>query len=128
MSKGKSKLLGPHLPQIELYEANFHKFFDGLIGTETFSSLESILNYKDETITIANQTIKFHKYPIKHGLKEFNILNASKIETISSIKDLLRIDHLSIQETEMLISTIMKYARIIPRVNEKLSAATRIID
>ena len=81
------------------------------------------MNYKDETITIANQTIKFHKYPIKHGSKEFNIINASKIETTSSIKDLLRIDHLSIQETEMLICTIMKYARIIPRDNEKLSAA-----
>jgi len=64
-SKCETFFLGPKLPPIELYEKKFHDFFDGLIGTETLSTLESILNYKNETITLLNQTTEFYKHPIE---------------------------------------------------------------
>lgn len=68
-SKGKATLLGPNFPAVSVYELNFHKFFDGLIGSETLSKLNAAIDYNDCTLTLLDQTIPFKKYYISHRTK-----------------------------------------------------------
>lgn len=63
-SKGKAKLLGPDMPPIDVYELKFHDFFDGLLGTESLSQQNAIINYKDSTLSFGNFAVKFKKFYI----------------------------------------------------------------
>lgn len=68
--KGKINFLGPNIPIQTYYEADFHKFFDGIIGSEFFAETNTVINYKNETVTIAGINISYYKfYPSK---KTFN--------------------------------------------------------
>ena len=118
--------MGSKLPTIELYEKKFHIFFDGLIGTETLSTLESILNYKNETLTLLNQTIEFHKHPIEPLSTEFFMLNCLPHIEDNKLGDQIKTDHLNEFEKIKLIKTINKHKQIIHKENEKLSAAIKI--
>lgn len=68
--KGKINFLGSDIPHQTYYELDFHKFFDGIIGSEFFAETNTIIDYQKETVTIAGRKIPFHKfYPAK---KSFN--------------------------------------------------------
>lgn len=64
--KGKANLLGFDIPKQTYYEINFHKFFDGIIGSEFLAKTNAVINYQNETVTIAKQEIPYSKfYPAK---------------------------------------------------------------
>lgn len=60
--KGFINLLGPEFPNQMYYEYDFHEFFDGIIGSQYLASSKAIINYNDETVTIAEKVIPFLKY------------------------------------------------------------------
>lgn len=60
--KGIENFLGKNVPVQKYYEIHFHKFFDGLIGSEFLAENNSIINYKKGTIEISGVNFYFEKY------------------------------------------------------------------
>ena len=71
-SKGRVTLLGSDLPSISVYKMDFHNFFHGLIGSETFFKFKATLDYTGSTLNVLDKTIKYHKYYIQRKPKLFN--------------------------------------------------------
>lgn len=59
---GSINLLGHDISPQTYYILDFHKFFDGLLGSEFFAQTGSIMNYKSMTMTIAGHNFQMKKY------------------------------------------------------------------
>lgn len=70
--KGKATLLGSDLPALSVYELDFHPFFHGLIGSETLSKLNAVIDYNHDTLTVLDRTLNYQKYYIRHKTEQFN--------------------------------------------------------
>uniref|UniRef100_A0AAG5D8F6 RNA-directed DNA polymerase n=1 Tax=Anopheles atroparvus TaxID=41427 RepID=A0AAG5D8F6_ANOAO len=62
LGKGKQNFLGKDVPVQKYYEIHFHKFFDGLIGSQFLAENNSIINFKRGTIEISGVNFSFEKY------------------------------------------------------------------
>lgn len=71
-SKGNATLLGSDLPGVPAYELDFHPFFHGLIGSETLSKFNATIDYNNDTLTVLDKTLKYHKYHMNDKSNQFN--------------------------------------------------------
>lgn len=60
--KGKINFLGFNLPKQTYYEFSFHKFFDGILGSQSMAALNAKIDYKSSTISLNNKTLRFYRY------------------------------------------------------------------
>lgn len=60
--KGSANFLGFDIPKQIYYEIDFHRFFDGIIGSEFFAETNTIINYRKQSVTIAGHEIPFYKF------------------------------------------------------------------
>lgn len=64
--KGKIDLFSGTFKPLTFYVMKFHKFFDGLIGSETLAKLKAHINYENATITLLDKQFSYAKfYPTK---------------------------------------------------------------
>lgn len=60
--KGYINFFNGSFKPFPFYELRFHKFFDGILGSETLAKLNGKLDYVTETLCLDNKRIKFQKY------------------------------------------------------------------
>lgn len=44
------------------YELEFHKFFDGILGSQSMAQLNAKIDFRTNTISLNNKQFKFHRY------------------------------------------------------------------
>lgn len=70
--KGKIDLFNGAFKPLTFYVLKFHYFFDGIIGSETLATLNTQINYENETITLMKKQFSYSKfYPTKQLYNHF---------------------------------------------------------
>lgn len=76
--KGKINLLGESMPKQIFYELEFHRFFDGILGSQYMAETKAKIDYKTNTITLNNKIFKFDRYYPKDKFYNHTVIFETK--------------------------------------------------